>query len=31
VVLASVLLLGAPLLFMRRDYTCRKCGHGWRK
>lgn len=31
VVLASALLLGVPLLFVPRDWSCRKCGHGWRK
>jgi hypothetical protein len=29
-VLASLLLLGVPLLFMHRGYTCRKCDHAWR-
>lgn len=29
-VLASVLLLGVPLLFVARDWSCRKCGHAWR-
>ncbi len=31
VVLASLLLLGVPLLFVPRDWSCRKCGHTWRK
>lgn len=31
VVVASLLLLGLPLLFIPRDYSCRKCGHTWRK
>ena len=30
VVLASVLLLGTPLLFLPRNWSCRKCGHAWR-
>lgn len=30
-VLASLLLLGVPLLFVPRDWSCRKCGHSWRK
>jgi len=30
VLLASMLLLGVPLLFLRRDWSCRKCGHAWR-
>ena len=27
----SLLLLGIPLLLMKRDWRCRKCGHGWRE
>lgn len=23
--------LGIPLIFIKRDWTCRKCGHGWVK
>ena len=30
IVLASVLLLGVPLLFVPRGWSCRKCGHSWR-
>ena len=30
IVLASALLLGAPLFFVPRDWSCRKCGHAWR-
>ncbi|MCX5768724.1 MAG: hypothetical protein NTZ09_00415 [Candidatus Hydrogenedentes bacterium] len=29
-VLASVLLLGLPLLFVPRNWSCRKCGQAWR-
>ena len=25
----SVALLGLPLLFIKRDWTCAKCGHEW--
>ena len=25
----SVLLIGIPLLFMKRNHTCRKCKHAW--
>jgi hypothetical protein len=25
----SILLIGIPLIFMKRNYTCRKCQHGW--
>jgi len=25
----AIFLIGIPLLFMKREYTCRKCGHGW--
>jgi len=25
----TVLLIGIPLLFMKRNYTCRKCKHAW--
>ncbi|MBN2497768.1 MAG: DUF2007 domain-containing protein [Deltaproteobacteria bacterium] len=27
--LVSMLLLGLPLLFIRRDLECRSCGHRW--
>ena len=26
-----VLGLGVPLLFIKRDWSCRKCGHSWRE
>lgn len=27
----TVLLIGIPLLFFSRDYSCRKCKHAWTK
>lgn len=27
----GILGLGVPLLFIKRDRTCRKCGHTWRE
>ncbi|MHA1600417.1 MAG: hypothetical protein ACTSW2_06300 [Alphaproteobacteria bacterium] len=27
----AILGIGIPLLFIKRDWSCRKCGHTWRR